>query len=60
MKFEILSSAALGKRPVAVNNLNGESFQQDNLLTYNGKPITHRLTDFRLAVLCSVYRPGIG
>jgi len=36
MKCEIVSTTTLGKRPVAVNNLNGESFQQDVLVTYNG------------------------
>jgi hypothetical protein len=37
MTMRTLSSTSLGKRPVAVNNLNGESFQQDPLVTHNGK-----------------------
>jgi len=37
MTFKIVSTTTLGKRPVAVNNLNGESFQQDVLVTYNGR-----------------------
>lgn len=37
MTVRIASITTLGKRPVAVNNLNGESFQQDPLVAYNGK-----------------------
>jgi hypothetical protein len=37
MMCEAVSTTTLGKRPVAVNNLNGESFQQDVLVTYKGR-----------------------
>jgi hypothetical protein len=35
MSARIVSTSTLGQRPRAVNNLNGESFQQDVLVTYN-------------------------
>lgn len=37
MSARIISSSTLGQRPRAINNLNGESFQQDVLLTYNSE-----------------------
>jgi hypothetical protein len=37
MTSRIVSTTSLGQRPIAVNNLNGESFQQDVLVTYNGR-----------------------
>lgn len=39
MKCNTVFITILGKRPVAVNNLNGESFQQDVLVTYNGTSV---------------------
>ena len=34
--FRLLGSSTLGKDPQTVNRLNGESFQQDALVTFNG------------------------
>lgn len=35
-KLEIVGSSVLGRDPQTVNRLNGESFQQDALATFNG------------------------
>jgi hypothetical protein len=59
MKCKDVSTTTLGKRPVAVNNLNGESFQQDVLVTYNGRSSRQPLiayADDRLAVLRRIHR----
>lgn len=36
--LKILESTTLGQDPATVNRLNGESFQQDAVVTVNGKP----------------------
>lgn len=35
--FRFLGSTTLGPDPQTVNRLNGESFQQDGVVTFNGK-----------------------
>ena len=35
--LHLLGSSTLGKDPQTVNRLNGESFQQDALVTFNGE-----------------------
>lgn len=37
--FRFLGSSTLGQDPQTVNRLNGESFQQDALVTFNGAHI---------------------
>ena len=39
--LHFLGSTTLGQDPSTVNHLNGESFQQDPLVTFNGTPLLH-------------------
>jgi hypothetical protein len=36
--ISVIGSTILGQDPQTVNHLNGESFQQDALVTFNGTP----------------------
>lgn len=39
--LRFLGSTTLGKDPHTVNHLNGESFQQDSLVTFNGMTLSN-------------------
>lgn len=56
MSAAIVSRSTLGHRPQAVNNLNGESFQQDVLVTHNSECTLRMALTFRLAVLRGIHR----
>lgn len=36
--LRVISTTTLGQDPHTVNHLNGESYQQDPLVTFNGEP----------------------
>lgn len=47
--LRVVDISTLGQDPQTVNRLNGESFQQDALVTFNGEPITMRTASSMLS-----------
>lgn len=48
--FRFLGSTALGQDPQTANRLNGESFQQDPLVTFNGESAPKSTNDYILTL----------